>query len=51
MANVELYEKVNRLRAYAVNKELPEELAMDLHDVCDAAEKQADTENDFFNEF
>ena len=51
MANVELYEKINRMRAYVLNKELPDELANDLQDVCDAAEKQADSENDFFKNF
>lgn len=51
MANIELYEKINRLRAFVLDRDLPDELANDLQDVCDAAEKQADAENNFFSKF
>lgn len=51
MANTELYNSINRMRAFVFNSKLPEELAADLMDVCDAAEKQADAENNYFEEF
>ena len=48
---MDLYEKINRLRAFALDAKLTDDLANDLNDVLDAAEKQADAENNFFEEF
>lgn len=48
---MELYEKINRLRAFVLDTKLTDDLADDLNDVLDAAEKQADAENNFFEEF
>ena len=48
---MDLYEKINRLRAFALDAKLTDDLANDLNDVLDAAERQADTEIDLFDEF
>lgn len=50
--NVKLYGSIDRLRGYLVNKELiPDDLARDLMDVLDYAEKHADDEIDYFKDF
>ncbi len=49
---MDLYEKINRLRAFVLDsKLLPDDLAADLGDVLDAAEKQADSEQNYFDSF
>lgn len=49
---MEMYEKINRLRAFVLDtKSLPDDLAKDLGDVLDAAEKQTDSEQNYFDEF
>lgn len=49
---MEMYEKINRLRAFVLDtKTLPDDLAEDLGDVLDAAEKQTDSEQNYFEEF
>jgi len=49
---MEMYEKINRLRAFVLDtKTLPDDLAEDLGDVLDAAEKQTDSEQNYFDEF
>ena len=50
--NKTLYEKINRLRAFVLDSAvIPDDLAEDLDDVLDAAEKQADSEQNYFDEF
>lgn len=51
MDAVELFERINRLRAFVIDSRLPGDLADDLNIVLDAAEKQADSELNLFTDF
>lgn len=49
---MDLYDSINNLRAWLLNSQgLPERLVGDLNSVLDAAELQADSEQDYFEEF
>lgn len=48
---VELFERINRLRAFVLDSRLPGDLANDLTVVLDAAEKYGDSELNLFTDF
>ena len=41
------YEKINILRDYSLNHELPDEVAAVINDVCDLAEAKADDDQNY----
>lgn len=51
MDAVELFERINRLRAFVLDSRLPDDLADDLNIVLDEAEKQGDSKLNLFTGF